>query len=83
MTCGGIAQLGEHLPCTQGVKGSTPFTSTKSYELFRSFFYLCAQCGLQLDYESHRKILCRSKAMTFEQRIIKLNQINIGWINYY
>ncbi|MFR7995783.1 MAG: group II intron maturase-specific domain-containing protein [Clostridium sp.] len=21
--------------------------------------------------------------MTFEQRIIKLNQINIGWINYY
>ena len=25
---GGIAQLGEHLPCTQGVKGSNPFTST-------------------------------------------------------
>ncbi|WP_366846628.1 group II intron maturase-specific domain-containing protein [Clostridium sp.] len=66
------------MPCTQGVKGSTPFTSTKSYEVFRSFFYLCVQCGLQLDYESHR-----SKAMTFEQRIIKLNQINIGWINYY
>ena len=27
-TYGGIAQLGEHLPCTQGVKGSNPFTST-------------------------------------------------------
>ena len=25
---GGIAQLGEHLPCTQGVIGSNPFTST-------------------------------------------------------
>ena len=47
------------------------------------FIYLYAQCGLQIDYESHRKILCKSKAMTFEQRIIKLNQINIGWINYY
>lgn len=47
------------------------------------FILLCAQCVQQLDYESHRKILCRSKPMTFEQRIIKLNQINIGWINYY
>ena len=26
---GGIAQLGEHLPCTQGVSGSNPLTSTK------------------------------------------------------
>ena len=26
---GGIAQLGEHLPCKQGVIGSNPFTSTK------------------------------------------------------
>ena len=25
---GGVAQLGEHLPCTQGVKGSNPFVST-------------------------------------------------------
>ena len=25
---GGVAQLGEHLPCTQGVKGSNPFIST-------------------------------------------------------
>lgn len=30
-----------------------------------------------------RDILSRSKPMTLEQRIIKLNQINIGWINYY
>ena len=30
-----------------------------------------------------RGILSRSKPMTLEQRIIKLNQVNIGWINYY
>ena len=28
MIIGGVAQLGEHLPCTQGVIGSNPFTST-------------------------------------------------------
>ena len=27
-TYGGVAQLGEHLPCKQGVKGSNPFIST-------------------------------------------------------
>ena len=27
---GGVAQLGEHLPCKQGVKGSNPFISTRS-----------------------------------------------------
>ena len=30
-----------------------------------------------------REILSRSKPMTLEQIIIKMNQINIGWINYY
>ena len=29
---GGVAQLGEHLPCKQGVKGSNPFISTTSRE---------------------------------------------------
>ena len=27
---GAIAQLGEHLPCTQGVSGSIPLSSTNS-----------------------------------------------------
>ena len=27
---GGLAQLGEHLPCKQGVKGSNPLISTSS-----------------------------------------------------
>ena len=29
---GGVAQLGEHLPCKQGVKGSIPFISTINSE---------------------------------------------------
>ena len=29
-TPGGVAQLGEHLPCKQGVRGSIPLISTKS-----------------------------------------------------
>ena len=28
-TYGGVAQLGEHLPCKQGVMGSNPIISTK------------------------------------------------------
>ena len=28
---GGVAQLGEHLPCTQRVIGSNPFTSTTKW----------------------------------------------------
>jgi hypothetical protein len=30
---GGLAQLGEHLPCTQRVAGSIPVTSTNLQEL--------------------------------------------------
>ncbi len=33
--CGGVAQLGERLPCTQEAIGSSPFTSTiKKSEIF-------------------------------------------------
>ena len=38
---GGVAQLGEHLPCKQGVKGSNPFISTKEQ---------IERCGLILSY---------------------------------
>ena len=30
---GGVAQLGEHLPCKQGVRGSIPLISTTSLKL--------------------------------------------------
>ena len=31
---GGIAQLGEHLLCKQGVSGSIPLTSTKFFKIY-------------------------------------------------
>ena len=34
---GGVAQLGEHLPCKQGVMGSNPIISTKA-TIWRSKF---------------------------------------------
>ena len=35
ITRGGVAQLGEHLPCKQGVMGSNPIISTKRTECER------------------------------------------------
>ena len=32
---GGVAQLGEHLPCKQGVSGSNPLISTSKLEMGR------------------------------------------------
>ena len=40
---GGIAQLGEHLPCKQGVKGSNPFISTQQVLLVEI-------CSLKTEY---------------------------------
>ena len=34
---GGVAQLGEHLLCKQGVKGSTPLSSTRIEAIQSSF----------------------------------------------
>ena len=31
-TCGGVAQLGEHLPCKQGVRSSILLISTKPFK---------------------------------------------------
>ena len=43
-TNGGIAQLGEHLLCKQGVNGSIPFISTKGLkDLSRNQYGLIAQ----------------------------------------
>ena len=40
---GELAQLGEHLPCTQGVKGSSPLFSTMNREVQ-------ADCTLKTEY---------------------------------
>ena len=43
-TYGGVAQLGEHLPCKQGVMGSNPIISTKrSFEKEMLKYWLIAQ----------------------------------------
>ena len=34
---GGVAQLGEHLPCKQGVMGSNPIISTKEQRFLKMF----------------------------------------------
>ena len=47
---GGVAQLGEHLPCKQGVKGSIPFISTRP------------QCGLPKPGVLHRKPTVEAEA---------------------
>ena len=31
---GGVAQLGEHLPCKQGVMGSNPIISTSKHKAY-------------------------------------------------
>ena len=43
---GGIAQLGEHLPCKQGVKGSNPFISTPFRKKRNVYLENCIQTQL-------------------------------------
>ena len=59
---GGIAQLGEHLPCKQGVKGSNPFISIdKSFEakLLSNVDLTCAPAQQELLKMSSVKLACR------------------------
>ena len=37
---GGVAQLGEHLPCKQGVRGSTPLISMDLFRRSNDFLFL-------------------------------------------
>lgn len=56
------------------------------FTLFLMFGKACSSISKQsiTRYKNRvRKILSRSNSMTLEQRITKLNQLNVGWINYY
>jgi hypothetical protein len=44
MVYGGVAQLGERLPCTQEAIGSIPFTST-IYVLISGFYFKSQNSG--------------------------------------
>ena len=45
---GGVAQLGEHLPCKQGVKGSNPSISTRMQK------YRILLCTLKIAYRKYK-----------------------------
>ncbi|MDZ4956888.1 group II intron reverse transcriptase/maturase [Clostridium perfringens] len=51
--------------------------------MFGKAYSSISKQSLKKHKDKLRDILSRSKPMTLEQRIFKLNQINIGWINYY
>ena len=51
--------------------------------MFGKAYSSISKQSLKRHKDKLKSILSRSKAMSLEQRIIKLNQINIGWINYY
>ena len=63
---GGVAQLGEHLPCKQGVMGSNPIISTKRTKCAQMFIENrinkrneTDSCILILLNENHREKLVR------------------------
>ncbi|WP_243282475.1 group II intron reverse transcriptase/maturase [Clostridium saudiense] len=51
--------------------------------MFGKAYSSVSKQSLKKHKDKLREILSRSKPMTLEQRIIKLNKVNIGWINYY
>ena len=51
--------------------------------MFGKAYSSISKQSLKKHKDKLQEILSRSNPMTLEQRIIKLNQINIGWINYY
>ena len=62
---GGIAQLGEHLPCKQGVIGSIPIISTK----FRLKHFAKVKCfNLILDQKNVTQIRAKPSASGFARK---------------
>ena len=60
---GGIAQLGEHLPCKQGVKGSNPFISTKAMKRAHAAGFRGRGCGKF----TYRQTRARKTVRAFEE----------------
>ena len=50
---GGLAQLGEHLPCKQGVESSNLLVSTvKIMDLHKSVQIIVMMCSLKTEYRN-------------------------------
>ena len=75
---GGVAQLGEHLPCKQGVVGSNPVISTKAFLKADGWIVGRRRCELirkRLRAEGHLKNSGEQKAEDFERRIHCLEEL--------
>ena len=59
---GGVAQLGEHLPCKQGVIGSNPFISTTCEPLAQSVEHMTFNHGVR---GSIPRWLTKQESLTF------------------
>ena len=57
---GGVAQLGERLPCTQEAIGSSPFTSTTLFWIFEFGFWIVAPLGGSKSEIQNLKLECGS-----------------------
>ena len=54
---GGVAQLGEHLPCKQGVVGSNPFISIRYFKYRKAREEIEFSCQLYLENRICENIL--------------------------
>ena len=66
---GELAQLGEHLPCTQGVKGSSPLFSTRTTVL-EMYLENRITCIKQTQKKNEIEILKLSESLKDLQRVI-------------
>ena len=66
-TYGGVAQLGEHLPCKQGVMGSNPIISTKATHEWRH--KRCFMCRIRRGSGAERTSGGRSRPRKTERAV--------------
>ena len=68
---GGIAQLGEHLPCKQGVRGSNPLTSIRVKNIFirdRSLKTAYEKESIIKRLKAPCKLACKRCLKTFDEQ---------------
>ena len=69
---GGIAQLGEHLPCKQGVKGSNPFISTEWETIGMEGTTHPEECNAFFERQAERVVLYLENRITNRSESIKV-----------
>ena len=69
---GGVAQLGEHLPCKQGVMGSNPIISTKTQKSLKQMLI-----ENRIKYNETKQIVVYWEKLV--RKILKVFPYNSGW----